>query len=279
MAAHNKHRKLLEDLTNSTIFISCFPHCDPKINPTGLCFSECIDFCPYFCHVGGSSLSPSQSPATSPYALPASGARNPPLSLPLKISLVFIVTTFIYTLYRYYIWHKSTRHSLARVPLRENQETRDPIDQDVIDHPIWYIRTTGLQASVINGIKVVKYDKSDGAVDGTDCTVCMSEFEGGDMLRLLPNCKHAFHISCIDKWLQSHTNCPLCRTGVIDKTVDELLPERNNDDLRFIGETVLGVSSTRDDDDRGEASGSSEVRPDGGIDEEEFNHNCPKIEG
>lgn len=271
MAAHDRHRKLLEDLTNTTsIYIKfCFSQCDPKANPSGLCFAECLPFCPSFCHVGGSSLSPSQSPALSPYALPPSRDPNSPLSLPLKISLVFIVSSFIYTLYKFYIWHKSRR---PRVPLSENQETRDLIDLAVLDHPIWYIRTTGLQTSVINGIKVVKYDKSDGVIDGTDCTVCMSEFEGGDVLRLLPNCKHAFHISCIDTWLQSHTNCPLCRARVIDKTVDELLPERNNDDLRFIGETGLGVSS------RGEASGSSEVRP-GVIDEEELNNNCPKIEG
>ncbi|PWA68733.1 Zinc finger, RING/FYVE/PHD-type [Artemisia annua] len=277
MAAHDRHRKLLEDLTNATSIYTkfCLSQCDPNANPTGLCFAECFPFCPHFCHAGGSSLSPSQSPDTSPYPLPPSGDPNTPLSLPLKISLVFIVSSFIYTLYKFYIWHKSRRPRIARVPFRENQENRDQIDLDVLDHPIWYIRTTGLQASVINGIKVVKYDKSDGVVDGTDCTVCMSEFEGGDMLRLLPNCKHAFHISCIDTWLQSHTNCPLCRAGVIDKTVDELLPERNNDDLRFIGETGLGVSSTRDDDDRGEASGSSEVRPG----EEELNNNCPKIEG
>ncbi|PWA68734.1 Zinc finger, RING/FYVE/PHD-type [Artemisia annua] len=242
MAAHDRHRKLLEDLTNATSIYTkfCLSQCDPNANPTGLCFAECFPFCPHFCHAGGSSLSPSQSPDTSPYPLPPSGDPNTPLSLPLKISLVFIVSSFIYTLYKFYIWHKSRRPRIARVPFRENQENRDQIDLDVLDHPIWYIRTTGLQASVINGIKVVKYDKSDGVVDGTDCTVCMSEFEGGDMLRLLPNCKHAFHISCIDTWLQSHTNCPLCRAGVIDKTVDELLPERNNDDLRFIGETGLG---------------------------------------
>ncbi|KAH7433662.1 hypothetical protein KP509_07G079900 [Ceratopteris richardii] len=28
---------------------------------------------------------------------------------------------------------------------------------------------------------------------------------------MLPTCGHLFHISCIDMWSQSHTNCHVCR--------------------------------------------------------------------
>lgn len=47
-----------------------------------------------------------------------------------------------------------------------------------------------------------------------ECAVCLSEFEDGEHGRVLPNCKHAFHIECIDTWFHSHTNCPLCRSPV-----------------------------------------------------------------
>ncbi|CAO2211259.1 unnamed protein product [Urochloa humidicola] len=45
-----------------------------------------------------------------------------------------------------------------------------------------------------------------------ECAVCLSEFDGGDTLRLLlPRCAHAFHADCIDAWLASHVTCPVCR--------------------------------------------------------------------
>ncbi|KAK1356092.1 RING-H2 finger protein ATL5H [Heracleum sosnowskyi] len=49
--------------------------------------------------------------------------------------------------------------------------------------------------------------------DGGTCSVCLSEFIDGELVRVLPECLHAFHVSCIDMWLQSHASCPLCRAG------------------------------------------------------------------
>lgn len=31
------------------------------------------------------------------------------------------------------------------------------------------------------------------------------------MIRTINDCKHSFHIECIDTWLQDHTKCPVCR--------------------------------------------------------------------
>jgi hypothetical protein len=47
----------------------------------------------------------------------------------------------------------------------------------------------------------------------------LSEFTDGDVCRTLPNCNHDFHSQCIDMWLGSHSNCPLCRAPVQPATV------------------------------------------------------------
>lgn len=47
-----------------------------------------------------------------------------------------------------------------------------------------------------------------------DCAICISKFENHDQLRLLPICCHAFHSRCIDAWLLTNLNCPLCRSTV-----------------------------------------------------------------
>ncbi|KAJ8528211.1 hypothetical protein K7X08_021903 [Anisodus acutangulus] len=47
-----------------------------------------------------------------------------------------------------------------------------------------------------------------------ECAVCLSVFEEGEEVKQLPRCKHSFHASCIDMWLYSHLDCPLCRSPV-----------------------------------------------------------------
>ncbi|XP_065880278.1 RING-H2 finger protein ATL80-like [Euphorbia lathyris] len=45
----------------------------------------------------------------------------------------------------------------------------------------------------------------------SDCVICLAEFAAGDEIRILPQCGHGFHVSCIDTWLGSHSSCPSCR--------------------------------------------------------------------
>lgn len=61
-----------------------------------------------------------------------------------------------------------------------------------------------------------KYRKREGVNQGSDyeCAVCLSIFEEGEEVRKLPKCNHSFHVACIDMWLYSHSDCPLCRAPV-----------------------------------------------------------------
>lgn len=74
--------------------------------------------------------------------------------------------------------------------------------------------SAGLDESLIKSITVHKYKIGDTFIEGTDCSVCLSEFEENESLRLLPKCNHAFHVPCIDTWLKSNSSCPLCRSNI-----------------------------------------------------------------
>ncbi|MCD9639536.1 Homeobox protein B-H1 [Datura stramonium] len=56
------------------------------------------------------------------------------------------------------------------------------------------------------------------------CAVCLYEFNGEDKIRRLPNCRHIFHRSCLDRWMDhDQRTCPLCRTPFIPEEINEKL--------------------------------------------------------
>lgn len=82
----------------------------------------------------------------------------------------------------------------------------------------------GLDEGFIKSITVFKYKRGDGLVESTDCAVCLTEFNEEESLRLMPNCQHAFHPPCIDTWLRSQSNCPICRAPMIGHPPPERPP-------------------------------------------------------
>ena len=54
------------------------------------------------------------------------------------------------------------------------------------------------------------------AAGGAECAICLGEFADGDAVRLLPRCRHGFHVHCIDTWLSAHSSCPICRDSLLD---------------------------------------------------------------
>ncbi|KAI4351216.1 hypothetical protein L6164_005594 [Bauhinia variegata] len=45
------------------------------------------------------------------------------------------------------------------------------------------------------------------------CSICLEDYKDTDSLRLLPDCDHVYHLSCVDPWLKQNPTCPLCRSS------------------------------------------------------------------
>lgn len=46
------------------------------------------------------------------------------------------------------------------------------------------------------------------------CAICLDNVLEGEICRVLPDCKHVFHLNCVDKWLLKSPVCPVCRSSV-----------------------------------------------------------------
>ncbi|KAF9592173.1 hypothetical protein IFM89_012667 [Coptis chinensis] len=153
---------------------------------------------------------------------PAPGLPPPRNWNPFVVAVIGVICTIFLLLVCYKILK---RHccSLGEASLLRYHTERRLLNEANPNDPSLQFQSRGLDSSILYCLPTIQYRKrSDGEVDhvDTDCTVCLGAFEEGDWLRFLPNCTHWFHISCIDTWFQSHSNCPLCRSHIIYNLTD-----------------------------------------------------------
>ncbi|KAK6922597.1 Zinc finger, RING-type [Dillenia turbinata] len=94
-------------------------------------------------------------------------------------------------------------------------------------------RTTTTTTTTLNdeleNIPVTVCGEDDGlaAVEDCCCAICLAEFVCGEILRVVPRCKHVYHKECVDAWLMKCPRCPICRDLVIDDRHVEPNQRRN----------------------------------------------------
>ncbi|XP_022777325.1 E3 ubiquitin-protein ligase ATL41-like [Durio zibethinus] len=128
---------------------------------------------------------------------------------------VVMLVVFLHLYGRYLLRRQERRR---RAALYSQRTQIAPTDESSFNEP----PKAGLDPLVIASLPMFTYKLTTGQVDGheepIECSVCLGTITEKSTLRLLPNCKHMFHVECIDTWLGSHTTCPICRT-VAEPTV------------------------------------------------------------
>lgn len=167
----------------------------------------CSAYCPQWCYFS--------FPPPPPFEFPVDNSNTPNFS-PLVIAIIGILAS-AFLLVSYYTLISKYCGKVDSA----TREDHDPNEEELEEnhspslHEPWHAANSGLDEALIKSITVWKYKKEEGLVEGTDCSVCLSEFEEDESLRLLPKCSHAFHLPCIDTWLKSHSSCPLCRANIV----------------------------------------------------------------
>lgn len=74
----------------------------------------------------------------------------------------------------------------------------------------------GLDEATINSLPIFLHSSnSEAAAQGfqeyDECSICLCCFEENEIVKVIPKCLHLYHSQCVDKWLQNHAVCPLCR--------------------------------------------------------------------
>ncbi|XP_021748125.1 RING-H2 finger protein ATL67-like [Chenopodium quinoa] len=86
----------------------------------------------------------------------------------------------------------------------------------------------GLDRAVINSYpKFQFYKKNLESSNGDNlmCSICLCDYKEGEMLRMMPDCNHFFHLCCLDAWLKLNGSCPVCRNSPLPTPISTPLAE------------------------------------------------------
>ncbi|GFP85992.1 putative RING-H2 finger protein atl12 [Phtheirospermum japonicum] len=95
-------------------------------------------------------------------------------------------------------------------------EAQQVLENDLrIDLELPERRISGLEPVAVAAIPTLKFNREVfGSMEDAQCSICLSEYNEKEVLRIMPKCGHSFHVSCIDIWLRKQSTCPVCRLSL-----------------------------------------------------------------
>jgi len=135
----------------------------------------------------------------------------------ISIGILLLITTITLTSYF------CTRSQVPNPPRRRNNNNTSEFlepQHSILDLGLDEETIMSYPKMLYSEVKRNKYDST-----STCCSICLGDYKGSDMLKVLPDCKHMFHLKCIEPWLRIHPSCPLCRTSPIPTPLSTPLAE------------------------------------------------------
>ncbi|KAF3434423.1 hypothetical protein FNV43_RR25526 [Rhamnella rubrinervis] len=86
----------------------------------------------------------------------------------------------------------------------------------------------GLDDAILDSFPKLLYAHSElqkATSTASCCSICLVDYKDTDLLRLLPECNHLFHLKCVDPWLRLKPTCPMCRNSSLQSPLATPLAE------------------------------------------------------
>ncbi|KAF8413251.1 hypothetical protein HHK36_001227 [Tetracentron sinense] len=154
------------------------------------------------------------------------------LGYAIAIALAFLVLLSTILLATYVCFRASRNRSRRPVPNPNNSNPNGIIlpriifvseDDGGTDEENLVV---GLDQMVINSYPKFPFCKSKDMGNGDSlCSICLCDYKDGEMLRMMPDCRHFFHLCCIDAWLRLSGSCPVCRNSPLPTPLSTPLSE------------------------------------------------------
>ncbi|KAK2406955.1 RING-H2 finger protein ATL67 [Trifolium repens] len=150
-------------------------------------------------------------------------------SIAIALGFLFLLSTLILSSY---LCCRTFRNRHNNNNNRRNNNNHQSNDDGVVLPRVIFVAeededredvVLGLDQNVINSYPRLQYGKDLG--HDTTCSICLCEYKDSEMLRMMPECRHYFHLCCLDSWLKLNGSCPVCRNSPMPTPLSTPLQE------------------------------------------------------
>eukprot|EP00270_Netrium_digitus_P005637 TRINITY_DN1754_c0_g1_i2.p1 TRINITY_DN1754_c0_g1~~TRINITY_DN1754_c0_g1_i2.p1 ORF type:complete len:210 (+),score=16.41 TRINITY_DN1754_c0_g1_i2:224-853(+) len=173
------------------------------------------------------SSGPVSSPALAPSAQTGSPLISPDFTMMFSLGGgQALIYAFVVSIAVLFTICSALRSMYIRYVEQDGQAAMtNPVELSAERNPA-LSRDGGLSQATIATFSTFKYEEKGDAGPVEEghstvtCVVCLEDYSFGDLLRQLPECRHYFHVDCIDEWFTRHKTCPVCRQSLQAEKTD-----------------------------------------------------------